>query len=283
MFRKFLEICRGQYRNTDHKTLAIYVALRALVILVLIREFFTRDYFNCLLCLLSLVLFTIPSFIEKALKIDLPNLLEVIIYFFIFSAEILGEISNFYNIIPFWDTLLHTINGFCCAAIGFSLVDILNRNSKNISLSPLYMSIVAFCFSMTIGVLWEFFEFTGDHLLRMDMQKDTLVDTISSVNLNPSGLNEPVIIEDIAETELILQNGETYTIEGGYLDIGIIDTIQDLFVNLVGAVVFSGFGYVYVKRRDKRETTFASNFIPIKVDDISEINTDHHKEDKDNG
>ena len=94
MFRKFLEICRGQYRNTDHKTLAIYVALRALVILVLIREFFTRDYFNCLLCLLSLVLFTIPSFIEKALKIDLPNLLEVIIYFFIFSAEILGEIRH---------------------------------------------------------------------------------------------------------------------------------------------------------------------------------------------
>lgn len=283
MFRKFLEICRGQYRNTDHKTLAIYVTLRALVIIVLIREFFTRDYFNCLLCLLSLVLFTIPSFIEKALKIDLPNLLEVIIYCFIFSAEILGEISNFYNIIPFWDTLLHTINGFCCAAIGFSLVDILNRNSKNISLSPLYMSIVAFCFSMTIGVLWEFFEFSGDHLLKMDMQKDTMIDTISSVNLNPSGLNEPVIIEDIAETELILQNGGTYTIEGGYLDIGIIDTIQDLFVNLVGAVVFSCFGYVYVKRRDRKEATFASNFIPVKVDDISEINTDHHKEDRDNG
>lgn len=283
MFRKFFEICRGQYRNTDHKTLAIYVTLRALVILVFVREFFTRDYFNCLLCLLSLVLFTIPSFIEKALKIDLPNLLEVIIYFFIFSAEILGEISNFYNIIPFWDTILHTINGFCCAAIGFSLVDILNRNSKNISLSPLYMSIVAFCFSMTIGVLWEFFEFSGDHLLHMDMQKDTLVDSISSVNLNPEGLNVPVILEDIESTEVFMRNGETYTIEGGYLDIGIIDTMQDLFVNLVGAIVFSGFGYVYVKRRDKREVTFASNFIPVKVDDISEINTDHHKEDANNG
>ena len=283
MFRKFLEICRGQYRNTDHKTLAIYVTLRGLVILTLVREFFTRDYFNCLLCLLSLVLFTIPSFIEKTLKIDLPNLLEVIIYLFIFSAEILGEISNFYNIIPFWDTILHTINGFCCAAIGFSLVDILNRNSKNISLSPLYMSIVAFCFSMTIGVLWEFFEFFGDHLLRMDMQKDTLVETISSVNLNPEGLNEPMILKGIEGTEVIMQDGETYRIDGGYLDIGIIDTMQDLFVNLIGAVVFSGFGYVYVRRRDRKEKTFASNFIPVKVDDISEINTDHHKEDDNNG
>lgn len=264
MFKKFIQICKGQYQNTDKKTLALYITLRALVILVLVREFFLRSYFNCFLCLLSLVLFTVPAFIEKKLKIDLPNLLESIIYVFIFSAEILGEINNFYNLIPFWDTMLHTINGFCCAAIGFSLVDILNRNSKHINLSPLYMSIAAFCFSMTVGVMWEFFEFSGDRLFAMDMQKDTMVTSIASVHLNPEGLNHPVIIKGVDAVELQLEDGSTYLIEGGYLDIGIIDTMKDLFVNLIGAVVFSGISYVYVQHRDKK--TFASNFIPVKVD-----------------
>lgn len=275
MFRRFYQICRGHYRNTDRRIMALYVTLRGLVILVLVREFFTGNYFNCLLCLFSLILFTVPFFIEKQLMIDLPNVLEVIIYIFIFSAEILGEIDNFYNLIPFWDTILHTINGFCCAAIGFSLVDILNRNSRNISLSPLYMSIVAFCFSMTVGVLWEFFEFSGDRLLSMDMQKDTLITSISSVSLNPSHLNEPVVIEGIDETDLKLSDGTVYVIENGYLDIGLIDTMQDLFVNLIGAVVFSGFGYVYVKRRDQKKKSFAGNFIPVRVDSKEEINTDH--------
>ena len=79
---------------------------------------------------------------------------------FIFSAEILGEISSFYVLFPFWDTTLHTLNGFLAAAIGFSLVDLLNRSDRvKFDLSPLFLSITAFCFSMTIGVLWEFFEF----------------------------------------------------------------------------------------------------------------------------
>ena len=272
MFKKFIQICKGQYHNSDKKTLALYITLRALVIFVLVREFFLKSYFNCFLCLLSLVLFTVPAFIEKKLKIDLPNLLESIIYIFIFSAEILGEINNFYNLIPFWDTMLHTINGFCCAAIGFSLVDILNRNSKNIQLSPLYMAIAAFCFSMTVGVMWEFFEFSGDRLFDMDMQKDAMVSSIASVNLNPEGLNHPVIIKGIESTELHLADGSSYLIEGGYLDIGIIDTMKDLFVNLIGAVVFSGIGYIYVQHRDKKN--FASNFIPVKVD------SDEEAEDK---
>lgn len=279
MFRKFYQICKGQYQNTDRRTMALYVTLRGLVILTLVRELFTGSYFNCLLCLLSLLLFTVPYFVERQLRIDLPNMLESIIYMFIFSAEILGEISNFYTIFPYWDTMLHTINGFCCAAIGYSLVDVLNRNSKNISLSPLYMSIIAFCFSMTIGVLWEFFEFTGDRLFHMDMQKDTMVAEISSVDLNPDHLNKPVVVEGIEATELYLSDGGTFVIEGGYLDIGIIDTMQDLFVNLIGAVVFSCFGYVYVRRRDHKEKTFASNFIPVKVDHPDEINREHNGAD----
>ena len=105
----------------------------------------------------QIILLFAPLFIQNKFAITLPSGLEITIYFFIFAAEILGEINNFYGIIPYWDTILHTINGFLAAAVGFSLIDLLNKNSKNVNLSPFYLCLVAFCFSMTIGVLWEFF------------------------------------------------------------------------------------------------------------------------------
>ena len=124
-------------------------------------------------------------------KVELPTVLEIIILVFIFAAEILGEISEFYLMFPFWDTVLHTMNGFLAAAIGFSLVDLLNRSERTVfSLSPLFMAIVAFCFSMTIGVIWEFFEFGMDQIGGFDMQKDTVIHTVSfGVMLNPEGRN----------------------------------------------------------------------------------------------
>ena len=79
--------------------------------------------------------------------------------------------------------MLHTINGFLCAAIGFSLFNILNRGSKSMQLSPFYLAIVAFCFSMTVGVIWEFIEFTFDQVFLLDMQKDFIVSNIGSVTL----------------------------------------------------------------------------------------------------
>lgn len=189
--------------------------------------------------------------------IKLPDTLEVIILLFIFAAEILGEIHAFYLEFPFWDTMLHTLNGFLAAAIGFSMVDILNRTERfSFKLAPIYMSIVAFCFSMTIGVMWEFFEFFMDQFFMLDMQKDTVIHTISSVMLDPTNSNRPVMIADIAEVTV---NGQPLGIDG-YLDIGLIDTMKDLMVNFIGAVVFSTIGYFYIKYRGKLR--FASRFIP---------------------
>lgn len=82
---------------------------------------------------------------------------------------------------------------------------------------------------------------------------------ISSVELNPDGENVPVQVDDIAYTVLYNGDGdELLVIEGGYLDIGLIDTTKDLFVNMVGALVFSIFGYLYIARRDKYR--FAGHF-----------------------
>lgn len=244
----------------------VYITLRVLVIIMMVTQFFNRDFESVFLCGLTLVLFLLPTVFERALMIDLPNTMEIIIMLFIFAAEILGEISSFYTTFKYWDTILHTINGFLCAAIGFALVDMLNRTEKfSLSLSPVFMSIVAFCFSMTIGVLWEFFECGMDQLMQLDMQKDTVVHAISSVMLDPAGGNNRVMIEDIVDTIVVTGDGRQISLGlGGYLDIGILDTMKDLAVNFVGAVVFSIIGYFYVKSRGKGK--FAGRFIPQVVE-----------------
>ena len=229
------------------------------------------------LCLLTLVLFLLPTILERSLMIDLPDTLEIIILLFIFSAEILGEIRSFYTTYQGWDTILHTLNGFLCAAIGFSLVDLFNRNERfSLSLSPLYMAIAAFCFSMTIGVLWEFFECAMDQLFLLDMQKDTVVSSISSVMLDPTGGNTPVIIRDITDVIVVTGSGEEIALGlGGYLDVGILDTMKDLAVNFVGAVVFSFIGYFYVKNLGRG--WFARRFIPKVVEELPEAEEKQEK------
>ena len=155
---KPIEARRRTRRLTIRGTLSFFI------ILTLIRSIFMQRYENVFVCVLSLVLFCVPMLIERSLAIDIPPLMEAIIYCFIFAAEILGEINSFYTIIPGWDTMLHTINGFLVAAVGFCLVDLFDRSERfSFKLSPLFLAIVAFCFSMTVGVLWEFFEFGADH------------------------------------------------------------------------------------------------------------------------
>ena len=239
----------------------IYVVLRFLVLAVLVLEAVKGDYYNVFLCVLTLVLFMIPTFVEHRLHIDVPNTLEIIILLFIFSAEILGEIQEYYLLFPFWDTMLHTINGFLMAAIGIAMVDILNRSRKfKVRLSPAFVALVAFCFSMTVGVVWEFFEYGMDVFFHTDMQKDTWINTIYFVSLNPEGRN---VAQHVAVDSVVV-NGETWP---GYLDIGLHDTMKDLFVNFVGAVIFSVIGALYIMGRGKG--WFAKKFIPrLKVDEL---------------
>ena len=240
----------------NRRTFILYSVLRALVLLTLIRCIMTQRWEGVAISVLVLVLFLVPSILEDKARIEIPGLFQAIIYTFIFAAEILGEIDHYYVLIPGWDTVLHTLNGFLCAAIGFSLVDLLNRSSKDINLSPLYVTIVAFCFSMTIGVLWEFVEFGFDTFLGMDMQKDTVIQSVTSVMLDPTNMNIPVTIGDITSVAV---NGQELGF-GGYLDIGLYDTMEDLFVNFIGALVFSFIGYFYIKRRG--EGKIAKAFIP---------------------
>lgn len=236
----------------NKKTFILYSVLRVLVILAMIRSLLIGNYEGVMLCVLSLALFLLPSFVMQRFRVQIPPLFEGLIYIFIFASEILGELDHYFVRVPGWDTMLHTVNGFLCAAVGFSLVYLLNRHSRDIRLSPLYLALVAFCFSMTIGVLWEFFECAMDQFFRADMQKDFILRAFTSVTLDPDGAGNKVRVADVTRTVIQTASGRDYVIEGGYLDVGLLDTMKDLFVNFIGAAVFSVIGYFYALRGDDR-------------------------------
>ena len=267
---------RGELRSAIRRqpvVFAVYLVLRLIVLASLVSAILRQEYESAFVCVLVLFLFMLPFFIQKNFGIRLPSTLEIIILLFIFAAEILGELQSYFIQYPYWDTMLHTTNGFLCAAVGFSLIDILNRDAKiKFTLSPVYVALAAFCFSMTIGVLWEFFEFGMDRLFHMDMQKDTIVHTISSVMLDPTNSNIPATIDGITSVAV---NGRDLGFTG-YLDIGLYDTMEDLFVNFIGATVFSVIGYFYLKHRG--EGKFAKAFIPTIEETNKEPDSDHVKE-----
>lgn len=256
---RYIKRLMDRYKyNENKKVFAFYMILHAMVVLTGIRCFLTQNYENVLVCILALILFLAPAFIEERMDISIPPLFQIIIFFFIFAAEILGEVNHYYVKIPGWDTMLHTMNGFLCVAVGFSLVYLLNRGSKNVNLSPFYLTLVAFCFSMTIGVLWKFFEFAMDQIFYLDMQKDFIVTAFGSVTLDPERAQKVIKMKGIVETVINTTSGETTTVSG-YLDIGIIDTMKDLLVNLVGAIVFSFIGYFTL--RTSKASKVAESFM----------------------
>lgn len=260
---------KGYWKRTgenirSHPILAVvYLVLRLMVVAGVVLNILEKEYESAFICALVLVLFLVPAFLERSLRIDIPSVMEILILLFIFAAEMLGELQSYYLQYPYWDTMLHTVNGFLCAAFGFSLVDILTRNNREkFRLSPLYVSLVAFCFSMTVGVLWEFFEFGMDVLFLTDMQKDTVLHTVSTVELT-GGVT---VLRDIASVTV---NGQDLGL-GGYLDIGLYDTMADLFVNFIGAVVFSALGFVYIRRRGKGKSgRLMRHFLPVLTGDAT--------------
>ncbi len=245
----------------EHKSsFIVFYVLRILVLVVLVRQIFMAHYESAFFCILTLLLLYVPSWVQVRLRIELPPPLEITILCFIFASEILGEVNAFYVVVPNWDTMLHTLNGFLAAAVGFSLVLLLNDDERlTFDLSPFFLALTAFCFSMTIGVLWEFFEFGMDWFFHMDMQRDTVVNAIYSTALDPTRTNKVVAIQGIGD---VIVNGQGLGL-GGYLDLGIIDTMKDLFVNFIGAVAFSVTGYFYARSKGAKKTA-AQSFVPSK-------------------
>ena len=215
MKEKRSEQLRWQWEN-NRPAFLTWLLLRFIVLAAMIRAAMQGYWENVFICLLVLFLFLLPSLIEKRLGVSFPSGLQIVILIHIFACEILGELGCYYVRYPHWDTITHTVWGFLCAAIGYALVDILNRtDSTHFHLSPAFLAVVAFCFSMTIGVLWEFFEFAADQLLLLDMQKDTVITRFSSVLLDATSSNIPIQVNNIADVTV---NGASLGLNG-YLTI----------------------------------------------------------------
>ena len=172
------------------------------------------DYILMLLqCVLGIVAFFMPNLITKKTKIIIPSNMYLVYVVFLYAAVFLGEIGNFFYKVPHWDTILHTCSGAMLGALGFSFVNILNKNEKgHVQLAPIFVALFAFGFAITLGVLWEIYEFTFDGLLGINMQKFALENG----------------------TELIGRAA-------------LADTMEDLIVDSIGAFVMSVIGYISLK------------------------------------
>ncbi len=180
------------------------------------------DYVLMLIqCCLGLVVITLPSFLEKKWSFEVPNYMCIMYFIFLYCAIYLGEVRNFYYVIPHWDTILHAFSGAMLGALGFTLVSILNDAERvSVVLSPFFIALFAFCFALAVGAVWEIYEFAGDGLFGLNMQKFRLADG----------------------TELI-----------GHAALS--DTMKDIIIDAIGALAVTTLGYLSLigKIRRKKE------------------------------
>ena len=247
------------YKEKSKKVFIVYTLFSIAIIAMAVLQLIRKNYGSFIICVLTLILYMMPYFLSKKFKICFPSGLEIMIFIFLFCSIILGEIQSFFGVFDHWDTLLHMMNGFISSAIGFSLIDLLNKTDKlHVKMSSFFVTSVAICFSMTIGVFWEFFEYGADRLLNFDMQKDSLVQVLPSTYLGEKGKNEVVIVDDIKKTVIYGKiNGkeEEVVIDGGFLDMGVKDTMDDMFDNLFGSLIFGVLCLLYMKGLDRFNIT----------------------------
>lgn len=219
-----------------------------------------RRWDNVFHGVLAAVFAFIPLLLQGLFRVRFPATLEVLAYLFVFATQVLGEVADLYLRIPAWDGVLHTVSGFMFGALGFCLAESLHRDREmRFALSPMFLAVLAVCFSVTVGVLWEFFEIAADTVLHTDMQKDVLRDTLHTVSI-PNELGEKVThLEGITQTVITTRDGQRVVLNG-FLDMGVADTMKDLLLNTLGALIFGVIGYSYVKKRGKGR--FAAHLIP---------------------
>ena len=168
-------------------------------------------------CILGLVVMLLPSRAARRWKLPVPDVLYVQYYMFLYCAIFLGEVMSFYYLIPHWDTVLHAFSGAMLGALGFILVDWLNDSpAVRVQLSPLFVSLFAFCFALAAGAVWEIYEFSGDGLFGLNMQK--------------------------------------YMTDKGVMLVGheaLSDTMKDIIVDAISAATISVIGFFSIRKKNK--------------------------------
>lgn len=183
-------------------------------------------------CLLGLIAFFLPNFISRRWKLVIPSGMYIAFIVFLYCAIVLGEVRDFYYVIPHWDDILHFFSGMMLGTLGFSVVSLLNsEKNMKVNMSPVFVALFSVFFAVTMGVIWEIYEYVFDGLLGMNMQKFMLQDG----------------------TKLI----------GHY---ALTDTMQDLMIDMGGATLSAAGGYISLKKKDMKW----KDFIIKKKDDIKD-------------
>ncbi len=172
------------------------------------------DYVLMLLqCIVGVLAMLLPSVLQKKLNFEIPSRMMVFFALFLYGAIYLGEVRDFYYTVPHWDTMLHTCSGAMLGALGFSVIQFLNKADRvPVNLSPAFVAFFTLCFAVFMGVIWEIYEFSADAILRTNMQK--------------------------------------FALEDGTLLTGrraLMDTMKDLIVDTLGASVMAVTGYISLK------------------------------------
>ena len=164
-------------------------------------------------CLLGIFAMFLPSILKNKLRLVIPSKMIIVYAVFLYCAIFLGEVRKFYYTVPHWDTILHTSSGAMLGALGFSFINLLNKTDRvPVNLSPIFIAVFTFCFAVSLGVIWEIYEFSADCILGTNMQK--------------------------------------FMTESGEMLIGqkaLADTMKDLIVDCIGAFVISAIGFVSLK------------------------------------
>lgn len=166
-------------------------------------------------CFLGIVVMKIPFIIKRKRIMKIPDFMEILYFIFLYCAIYLGEVRNFYYLIPFWDNILHAFSGAMLGILGMILVNFIDESEGlKINLNPFFVAFFAFCFAVTMGVLWEIYEFTFDYLLSLNMQKFALAD--GTLLVGRAALH---------------------------------DTMMDLIVDTLSALVICAVGYFHIKKQ----------------------------------
>lgn len=186
------------------------------------------DITAALVCLGTVALVTVPVAAERLFGQRLHT------GFFLFCmvyamGPMLGKAYKLYYLTSWWDKLLHTAGGLVFAVLGVYLAGGLNGGQE---VAPVLRAVFGLCFSVAVAAVWELFEYGMDCWFAMDMQGDTLVNAVHSYVLSDS----PGVLYDITDIRETVVNGMALP-AAGYLDIGLIDTMHDVLVETVGAVV----------------------------------------------
>lgn len=207
-------------KNIIFKLIKVIVSIHLFI--VLIKGNLTTTF----ILLFTLILLFLADFVQK--KLCYKDSIKLLIYIFIIGTEVLGEAYNFYDRISYFDIIMHTLSGFIISAVAVSILKILNNNS-----SKRLIIIFSLAFTMMIASFWEIMEFTIDRLVGSDMQKDTVITKVTSSLLSKDDVLTSKVVD-----KATLNNIDLVKEYGGYIDIGLYDTIEDLIFGLFGAVIY---------------------------------------------